>query len=147
MQQHPAVVTDILFLEKVGEYYGMRTKYKDTVLSSTQMCRQTTHFFTLYKWTNGKWRPTHRQRVLSNLTAGQSHEVRRIEPLIHGRSLAGVNNKEQLVIPEHKHTTLMKQPGATDYNLVRSNQLHCQICYTCWTRPSGRRPPGGPRTR
>lgn len=44
---------------------------------------------------------THRQGVLPNLTAGQSHDVRRVEPLVHGGALTGVDDEEQLVVPKH----------------------------------------------
>lgn len=53
---------------------------------------------------------THRQRVLAYLTAGQRHQVWGVKPLVHGGSLTGVDNEEQLVVPAHgrtqKHTAL-----------------------------------------
>lgn len=61
----------------------------------------------LTAWWTDRWswaQVTHRQRVFSNLTAGQSHEVWRVEPLIHGRPLTGVNYEEQLVVPGRTHT-------------------------------------------
>lgn len=45
----------------------------------------------------------HRQRVLAYLTAGQRHQVWRVKPLIHGGSLTGVDDEQQLIVPVHTH--------------------------------------------
>lgn len=49
---------------------------------------------------------THRQGILSHLTAGQSHEVWGVEPFIHGGPLASVNNEEQLIVPGETDTIM-----------------------------------------
>lgn len=33
------------------------------------------------------------------MTAGQSHDVWRVQPLVHGGSLTGVDDEKQLVVP------------------------------------------------
>lgn len=52
---------------------------------------------------------THRQGILSDLAACQSHDVWRVEPLVHGGALTSINDEEQLVVPADIHTINLKR--------------------------------------
>lgn len=64
-----------------------------------------------------------RQGVLSNLTAGQSHEVWRVEPLVHGGALTGVNDEEQLIVPPFLPHLLKRVGKFHVTNLLRVLEL------------------------